>query len=130
MVWSYTKYYYKILIHVTDTWALRVIEEQVVSCYALVHETRKVDNDHSTELKIVPNKLAVEDKYIVDYRIGEPLTVFDEQVIENQYVKEISITSVNSLNCSLVIKDNNGNIPFKYKRIRKAPVTMTDDFLW
>jgi hypothetical protein len=40
----------------------RVIQGQVVSSHALVHETRKVNNDHSTELKIVPDKLPDEVK--------------------------------------------------------------------
>jgi hypothetical protein len=47
----------------------RVVQEQVVSSHALVHETRKVDNDHSTELKIVPDKPAIEHKCIVDYQL-------------------------------------------------------------
>jgi hypothetical protein len=53
-----------------------------------------VDNNHSTELKTVPDKLAREDKYIVYYPTGEPLTVPDKEVTEDQFVNEISIMSV------------------------------------
>jgi hypothetical protein len=40
-----------------------------------------------TELIMVPDKLAIEDKYLAVYPIGEPLTVLDEQVIETRPVK-------------------------------------------
>jgi hypothetical protein len=51
-----------------------------VTSHARVFETRKRDNVNSTELTIVPDKLAI------DYPIGEPLTVPDEQVIETRHV--------------------------------------------
>jgi hypothetical protein len=43
-------------------------------------------------------------------------------------VKETSITPVKSLNCGSLINDNNADISFKSKRIRKAPVTIIDYF--
>jgi hypothetical protein len=69
-----------------------------------------MDNDNSTELKIAPDKPSIEDKFIVDYAIGEPLTVPDELVTENQFVKEIRITPVKTLNCGSVINDDNADI--------------------
>jgi hypothetical protein len=78
----------------------KVVQEQVVSSYALAHETRKADNDYlMEELKIVPDKLVVGDKYVVDYPVDEPKAEPDKQVIEDQHVKETSVTFVNSLNC-------------------------------
>jgi hypothetical protein len=54
-----------------------------VPSHALVHEIRKVDNDNSTEeLKTVPDKLAIEDKYIVDYPIDESITVPNKQILK------------------------------------------------
>jgi hypothetical protein len=44
-----------------------VVQEQVVSSLALMHETRNVDDDHSREFKFVRDKPAIEHKYIVDY---------------------------------------------------------------
>jgi hypothetical protein len=107
----------------------KVAQEQVVSSLALVHETMKVNNGyHTEELKIVPDKLAVEDKYVVDYPQNELIIVPDKQVTEDQHVKETGITSINSLNCGTVIEDNNTDILFKSKRIRKALITRTDYF--
>jgi hypothetical protein len=49
-----------------------VVQEQVVSSCAVVQETRKADNDYlMEELKIVPDKLAAEDNYVVDDPIDE-----------------------------------------------------------
>jgi hypothetical protein len=53
----------------------KVVQEEVVSSHAPVHETRKVDNDHSmNELKIAPDKLPIKDKYMVDCPIEEQIT--------------------------------------------------------
>lgn len=107
-----------------------MVQEQVVSSFALVHETR-ADNDYlMEELKIVPDKLAVEDKYVVDYPVDELKIKPDKLVIEDQHVRENSVTSVKSLNCGTVIEDNNSDIPLKSERLQKAPITRNDDFLW
>jgi hypothetical protein len=53
----------------------KAVEDQVVSSHALVHETRKADNDYlMDELKIVPDKLVVVDKHVEDYPMDEPKT--------------------------------------------------------
>jgi hypothetical protein len=58
-----------------------------------VHETRKADNDYlMEELEIVPGKVAIEDKYVVNYPINESKTDTDKH-IEDQYVKENNVTS-------------------------------------
>jgi hypothetical protein len=50
-----------------------VVQEKVVSSYALVHETSRAGNDYlMEELKIVPDKLAVEDKYVVYCPVDQP----------------------------------------------------------
>jgi hypothetical protein len=109
----------------------KAVQEQVVSSHALVHETRKADNAYlMDELKIVPDELVVVDKHVVDYPMDEPKNEFDKQVIEDQHVKETTVTSVNLLNCGTIIVDNNADIPVKSKRLRKAPITGTDDYLW
>jgi hypothetical protein len=109
----------------------KVVQEQVVSSYAVVHETRKVDNDYPMdELKIVPDEQVIEDKHVVDHPMDELKIELDKQVIEDQHVKETSVTSVNPLNCGTVIEDNNADIPIKSYKLRKAPITRTDDFLW
>jgi hypothetical protein len=98
----------------------KAVQEQVVSSHALVHETRKVDNDyHVDKLKIVPNKLVVEDKRVADYPMDEPKNKLDKQVIKDQRVKETSVTSVNLLICGTVIVDNNADIPFKSKKAKE-----------
>jgi hypothetical protein len=57
----------------------KAVQEQTVSSCALVYETRKADGDYLTEkLKIVPDKIIVEDKYVVDYPIDEPKTEPDK----------------------------------------------------
>jgi hypothetical protein len=44
-----------------------------VSSHALVHQTRKVNNDYlMDELKIIPDKLVVADKNVADYPMDEP----------------------------------------------------------
>jgi len=54
----------------------------------------------------------------------------DKQVIEDQHEKETSGISVNSLNNAIVTNDNNAEIPTKSKRLRKAPIVRSKDFLW
>jgi hypothetical protein len=109
----------------------KAVQDQVMSSLALVHETRKAHNDYlMDELKIVPDKLVVEDKHVDDYPMDELKNKLDKQVIENHHVKETSVTSVNLMNCGTIIVDSNADIPLKSKRLRKAPVTRTDDFLW
>jgi hypothetical protein len=99
--------------------------------HALVHETRKAENDYlMDELKIVPDKLVVVDKHVADYPTDEPKTELHKQVTGDQHVKGTSVTSVNLLNCGTIIVDYNADIPFKSKRLRKAPITRTDNFLW
>jgi hypothetical protein len=66
----------------------------------------------------------------MDMSVDEPKNELDKQLIEDYHVKETSVTSVNLLNCGTIIVDNNADIPFKSKRLRKAPITRTDDFLW
>jgi hypothetical protein len=107
----------------------KAVQEQVVSSHALVHETREADSDYfMDELKIIPDKLVVVDKHVEDYPRNKPKIELDKQVIEDQHVKETNVTSVNLLNCGTIIEDNNSDIPFKSKRLRKAPITRTDDF--
>jgi hypothetical protein len=46
----------------------KTIQEQIVSSCALVLHARKAEDDRLVdELKTVPDKLAVEDKYVIDY---------------------------------------------------------------
>jgi hypothetical protein len=47
---------------------LTVPDEQVIETR---HAPREVDNDNSVDSKIVPDKPSVEDKFIVDYLVGE-----------------------------------------------------------
>jgi hypothetical protein len=58
--------------------------------------------------------------------VDEPKNELDKQVTEDHHVKETSVTSVHLLNCGTIIVDNNADIPFKSKRLRKAPITRTD----
>jgi hypothetical protein len=44
-------------------------------------------------------------------------------------VRETSVT-VNLLNCGTINVNINTDIPFKSKRLKIAPITRTDDFLW
>jgi hypothetical protein len=102
-----------------------VVQEQVVSSYAQAHETRKADNNCLMEkLKIVPDKLSIEAIYVVDYPIEELKSELDKHVIEDQHVKENSVTSLNLLHCGTVTEDNNADIAFKSERLRKAPIFM------
>jgi hypothetical protein len=104
--------------------------DQVKLSHALVHETRKADNDYlMDELKIVPDELDVVDKHVADYPMDEPKNELDKQVIKDHHVKETSVTSDNSLNCGANTVDNNADIPFKSKTLKKASITRTDDFL-
>jgi hypothetical protein len=51
----------------------KTVQEQIVSSCALVLETRKADCDCLIEeLEIVPDKIAAEDKYVVDHPIRAP----------------------------------------------------------
>jgi hypothetical protein len=54
----------------------------------------------------------------------------DKQVIEDQHEEETSVISVNSFNSGIVTNDNNAEIPSKSKRLRKAPIARSNDFLW
>jgi hypothetical protein len=57
----------------------KAIQEQIVSNCALVLEARKAEDDClMDELKTVPDKLVVEDKYVVDYPIDELKTEPDK----------------------------------------------------
>jgi hypothetical protein len=101
---------------------------KVVSSHTKVYETRKVDNDYPmVELNVVPDKLVIEDKHVGDYPVHELKVELDKQVIKDQHEKEISVTSIDPLNCLTVIEDNNADIPFKSKRLKIAPITRTDD---
>jgi hypothetical protein len=80
------------------------------------------------ELKIVPDRLVVVDKYVADYPMDEPKNELDKQIIGDHHVKETIVSSVNLLNCVTITVDNNADIPFKSKRLRKTPITRTDDF--
>jgi hypothetical protein len=104
---------------------LTVPDEQVIETR---HVPRVVDNHNSADSEVVLDKPSIEDEFIVDYPIGDLLTVPDKLVTENQYVDDTSINPVKSLNCGSVINDNNADISPKSKRIRKVPVTRTDDF--
>jgi hypothetical protein len=51
----------------------KIMQEQIVSSCALVLEPRKAEGDCLTdELKTVPNKLGIEDKYVVGCPIDDP----------------------------------------------------------
>jgi hypothetical protein len=54
----------------------------------------------------------------------------DKQVVKDQHEIVISVDSANSLNNGTVTNDINAVIPTKSKRLRRAPITKTDDFLW
>jgi hypothetical protein len=109
----------------------KAVQDQVVSSHALMHETRKAENDYLMDgLKIVPDKLVVVDKHVADYPMDESKKKLDIQVIEDHHVQETNVTSVNLLNCRTIIVNNNADIPIKSKKLRKAPLTRTDDFLW
>jgi hypothetical protein len=54
----------------------------------------------------------------------------DKQIIKDQLEKETSGISVTSLNSVIVTNDNNTEIPTKSKRLRKAPIARSNDFLW
>ena len=58
--------------------------------------------------------------------------VADKQVIEDQREKETSGVSVSviPLNNAMVTNDDNSEIPTKSKRLRKAPIARSKDFLW
>jgi len=54
----------------------------------------------------------------------------DMQVSEDQHEKETNGASVTSLNSVIVTNVNNAEIPTKSKRLRKAPIARSNDFLW
>jgi len=54
----------------------------------------------------------------------------DKQVIEDKHEKETSGVSVISLNNAIITNDDNAEIPTKSKRLRKAPIARSKDFLW
>jgi hypothetical protein len=57
----------------------KAVQERIVSSCALVLEARKTDGDcFMDEVKIVPDKLVVEDKCVVHYSIDEPKTEPDK----------------------------------------------------
>jgi hypothetical protein len=81
----------------------------MVSSNVVNNETVKVGNDSPTD---------------------ELMDVTDKQVIEDQYEKEISIISVNSLNSGTVTVDKNAEIPRKSKWLRKVPIIRSVDFFY
>jgi hypothetical protein len=70
----------------------KTIQEQIGSSCALVLEAWKVEGDClMDELKTVPNKLVVEDKYEVDYPIEqktEPDKLWNSTTKAVQYLKD------------------------------------------
>jgi hypothetical protein len=55
----------------------KAVQNQVVSSHALVHQTRKADNDYLMDgLKIVPDKLVV--KHVAHYPMDEPKNELDK----------------------------------------------------
>ena len=54
----------------------------------------------------------------------------DKQVIEEQHDEETSDVSVTSVNSAIVNNDSNTESPAKSKRLRKAPISRSNDFLW
>jgi hypothetical protein len=87
----------------------KVEHEQMVSSKVVDNETVTVGNDNPMDaLKIEVDKQAVKDQ---------------QEIV-------ISVNSANSLNIGTVTNDINAVIPTKSKRLRRAPITKTDDFLW
>jgi len=85
----------------------------------------KVDHEQMGSSNVVNNETVIVDN---DNPTNELKDVTDKQVIEDQYEKEISIISVNSLNSGTVTNDKNSEIQNKSKRLRKVPITRTDYF--
>jgi hypothetical protein len=54
----------------------------------------------------------------------------DKLTIEDQHNKVTSGVSSSSLDSATVTYDKNAEIPTKLKRLRKAPIARSDDFLW
>jgi len=84
------------------------------------HEQVVLSNVTYNETEIVGN----------DNPMRELNDVADKQVIEEQQEKETSGVSVISLNNVIVTNDDNAEIPTKSKRLRKAPIVRSKDFLW
>jgi hypothetical protein len=85
----------------------KTIQEQIGSSCVLVLEAGKVEGDClMDELKTVPDKLAVEDIYVVDYPIDEQKTESDK--LWNSTTKTVTPS----------------------KRSKKPPITKKNDFLW
>jgi len=87
----------------------------------------KVDHEQMVPSNVVNNETVIVGN---DNPTDELKDVTDKQVIEDQYEKEISIISANSLNSGTVTNDKNAAIPHKSKRLRKVPIIRSDDFLW
>jgi hypothetical protein len=88
----------------------------------LEHETKKVDEDH-------PMKKVEVGRNADNYTVDESKSEFDKRNKGDYQLNEVVDTG-NSVDYGTVVEDMNMDISNKPKRIRRVPITRTEDFLW
>jgi len=87
----------------------------------------KVDQAHVLLSNVINNEIEIADN---DNPRKELMDEADKQVIEEQHDEETSDVSVTSVNSAIVTNVNITESPAKFKRLRKAPIARSNDFLW
>ena len=87
----------------------------------------KVDQAHVLLSNVINNETEIADN---DNPRKELMDEADKQVIEEQHDEKTSDVSVTSVNSAIVTNVNVTESPAKSKRLRKAPIARSNDFLW
>jgi hypothetical protein len=84
------------------------------------------------ELKTVPDKLVVEDKYVVDYPIDESKTEPDKPVVEDKYVVDYPIDESKTEPDKLYGSTNKAVGASKRKVFNRyqSTINISSEYLW